>query len=83
MMLKDTIDLMTSDDHQDRFIAEYWQTKTRYDRIHRMCVQYEAGTLDFDPVCPLDLLKRQTSCMGRYLKVLEIRAEMEGIDLHV
>ena len=31
MQLKDTIELMTSDNWEDRFVAEYWQTKIRYD----------------------------------------------------
>ena len=83
MELKDTIKRMTSDDYKDRFIAEYHQTKIRYDKLHRMCVKYEADTFDFTPVCSLDLLKRQCSYMGKYLKALEIRAEIEGIDLNV
>lgn len=83
MELKDTIELMNSDNHRDRFKAEYWQTKIRYDKLHRMCVKYEAETLDFAPVCPLELLNKQASFMGRYLKALEVRAEIEGINLNV
>ena len=81
MTLDDTIKLMQSDDYKDRFVAEYWQTKIRYDRLHKICVQYEAGTLGFEPKCTLDVLSRQASHMGRYLKLMEIRAEMEGIEL--
>ncbi len=83
MELKDTIELMTSDKHRDRFLAEYWQTKIRYDKLHKMCVKYEAETLEFAPVCPLEILNRQAAHMGRYLKLLEIRAEIEGINLNV
>ena len=46
-----------------------------------MCVKYEAGTLSFTPKCPLDLLKEQKAYMGNYLRVLEIRAEIEKIKL--
>ena len=82
MELKETIDLMNSADYKDRFKAEYLQTKIRYEKLHNMIVKYEAGTLDFDPDCPLELLKSQASMMGNYLFALEKRAEIEKIDLH-
>ena len=47
-----------------------------------MTVKYEAGTLNFTPTCSLELLKKQKGFMGQYLNCLEIRAEIEGIDLH-
>lgn len=81
MELKDTIILMNSSDYKDRFKAEYQQTKIRYDKLHRMIVRYEAGTLDFEPTCSLELLKEQASYMGRYLYTLEVRAEIEKIGL--
>ena len=81
MELKDTITLMNSSDYKDRFKAEYQQTKIRYDKLHRMIVRYEAGTLDFEPTCSLGLLKEQASYMGRYLYMLEVRAEIEKIEL--
>ena len=79
--LKDTTLMMISNDYKDRFKAEYLQTKIRYNKLHRMCIKYEAGTLDFEPTCSLELLKEQKSYMGNYLRILEIRAELEGIDL--
>lgn len=81
MELKDTITLMNSSNYKDRFKAEYQQTKIRYDKLHRMIVRYEAGTLDFEPTCSLELLKEQASYMGRYLYTLEVRAEIEKIGL--
>ena len=36
MELKDTVELMTSEDYKERFRAEYWQTKIRYDRLMNM-----------------------------------------------
>lgn len=79
--LKDTANAMCSEDYKERFRAEYFQTKIRYDKLHNMCVKYEAGTLDFTPSCELDLLKEQKAAMGKYLNCLEIRAEIEGISL--
>lgn len=81
MPLKNTVDLMLSDNYKDRFRAEYYQTKERYQRLHLMIIKYEADTLDFQPDCPLELLKRQAKAMGEYLYVLEMRAQLEEIDL--
>lgn len=81
MELKDTVELMNSEKYEDRFIAEYCQTKIRYNKLHTMIVKYEAKTLDFEPKCSLLVLTNQASFMGQYLKQLEIRAELEGITL--
>lgn len=79
--LNDTIDLMNSKDYKERFQAEYLQTKIRYDKLHKMCIKYEAGTLNFTPSCSLEVLKEQKNFMRKYLEMLEIRAEIECIDL--
>lgn len=81
MELKDTIKLMTSKDYKERFAAEYLQTKIRYQKLHKMLVKLEAGKLGFEPTCPACLLDNQAKCMGEYLRSLEIRAEIEGVDL--
>lgn len=51
MDLRKTVDYMNSKDYKQRFIAEYFQLKTRYDGLHKMLVKYDAGTLDFKPSC--------------------------------
>lgn len=79
--LKDTIELMTSEDYKDRFKAEYLQTKIRYEKLHKMLVKYEAGKLDFTPTCPISQLMNQKRYMAEYLKVLEVRAAIEEIEL--
>lgn len=79
--LKDTIELMNSEDYKERFKAEYYQTKIRYEKLHKMIVKYEAKTLDFEPSCSLELLREQANYMGNYLHILEIRAAKEKIDL--
>ena len=81
MDYKETIELMTSEDYKERFKAEYYQTKLRYDKLHKMLVKIEAGTLEFMPTCKVDLLLRQAHHMEEYLHVLEIRAEVERIEL--
>lgn len=81
MELKNTIEMMNSADYKERFRAEYHQTKIRYEKLHKMTVKYEAGTLNFTPTCSLELLKKQKSFMGQYLNCLEVRAEIEGIEL--
>lgn len=81
MELVQTINLMNSEDYKERFKAEYYQTKIRYDKLHKMIIKYEAGTLEFEPSCNLSLLTQQANYMGNYLRILEIRAEIEKIEL--
>ncbi len=81
MELKETVAMMGSEDYKERLKAEYWQTKIRYDKLHSLTVKYDAGTLNFEPKCGIELLKQQLSFMRQYLFVLEVRAELEGIDL--
>lgn len=81
MELKETIELMNSEDYKDRFKAEYYQTKIRYDKLHNMLVKNEAGVLDFKPTSPIAKLQEQKRYMGEYLRCLEVRAAIEGIEL--
>ena len=70
-------------DWKERFVQEYKELKERYNKLHRMVIKYEAGTLDFTPNCSLGLLKEQEMYMCDYLRILEIRSEIEDIDLEV
>lgn len=79
--LHDIIGLMCSEDYKDRFKAEYLQLKMRYNKLHKMVVKYEANKLEFKPSCDIELLKKQKAAMGNYLYCLEVRAQVEGIDL--
>lgn len=79
--LVDTSLLVKSSDFKDRFKAEYYQTKIRYDKLRQMIVKYEAGTLNFEPKCNIELLKAQAKSMDNYLYTLETRAQIEGIVL--
>ena len=70
-------------DWKERVVQEYKELKERYNKLHKMLIKYEAGTLDFTPNCSLELLKEQNMYMGEYLRILEIRSEIEDIDLEV
>lgn len=71
----------TPETWQERMQKEYHDLKTRYEKLRRMVTKYEAGTLDFTPNCSLELLRQQKRHMGEYLHDLEIRAEIEGVEL--
>lgn len=89
MELKDTVDLMLSKSYKDRFKAEYYQLKNRYDKLQALIVKDEAGLdigepgsyLDFTPATPLNVLMRQATAMRNYLYCLEKRAVFEHIEL--
>lgn len=81
MELKDTVALMNSPDYKERFKAEYYQVKIRYDKLGEMLCKLRNGTLEFEPVCSETLLSRQLYHMRMYLIDLETRAKIEGIKL--
>lgn len=90
MELKQTIDLMVSQDYKERFIAEYWQTKIRYEKLKHFNHTIEAANYTknmersiVEPLhdCPHYFLREQQEVMGHYLHILEVRAIIEEIDL--
>ena len=83
MELKDTIEMMQSDDYKERFKAEYHQLAIRLDKLDKMLEKHENGTLEFEPTCPISLLVEQRDAMADYLCILEEGAEIEGIDLGI
>lgn len=82
MELKDTVELMTSDDCKERFRAEYWQTCIRKRKLADLLKRWERGELDFKPTCSRELLERQWKAMNEYLLALKERALVEHIDLY-
>lgn len=79
--LKDTIDLMLSNDYGDRFVAEYQQTKIRYEKLHAILRKYYAGKLEFTLDSPVWLLEQQLDTMRAYLDILEVRSKQERMGL--
>lgn len=81
MELKDTVDMMVSDDYRERFRAEYLQLCIRKRKLADLLKRWERGELDFEPSCPFKVLMSQYRHMEDYGRLLENRAEIEGIDL--
>lgn len=85
MELNETIGKMNSADYKERMVAEYHQTKIRYEKLKKFCNKIEAAMMTGkqQPAhdCPLDLLRDQQRVMGQYLHILELRAEIEGVNL--
>lgn len=73
----------TKDEKEPGYITrlknEIVQTRGRYKRLRKIIVKRIAGTLEFEPKCSLALMETQLKAMGEYLKVLEVRAELEEI----
>ena len=81
MELRDTVEMMNSEDYKERFKAEYWQNVIRYQKLAAMLEKWDNGKLGFEPVCPRSTYNMQVKAMTDYIAVLEARAVMEGIDL--
>lgn len=91
MELNNTVELMNSSDYKDRFKAEYYQTKIRYEKLNKFNTKIEAAyatrMTENKEVempkhdCPDSVLNDQQRAMGQYLHILELRAEIEGINL--
>ena len=85
MELKETVELMNSEDYKERFVAEYHQVKIRYEKLKNFCNKIEVEEMLGKEVtkhdCPLELLREQQKYMGLYLSVLEKRALIENIVL--
>ena len=77
--LSETANIMNSSNYKVRLVAEYVQTKIRYEKLHNMIVKYDANKLDFEPMCPIDILRKQKSLMGEYLYLLDVRMLMEDV----
>ena len=81
MELKETVEMMLSKDYKERFKAEYYQLKIRYDKLFNIFMKYNSGQLDFMPTCPQSTYSLQLKSMQDYMAILEARAKMEGIEL--
>ena len=85
MELKDTVEAMCSEDYKERMAAEHAQLKSRYKKLKAFTSKIEAAEMTGQeaPVhdCPLRLLQKQLRIMGQYLHVLEVRANIEGVEL--
>ena len=81
MELSKTVGMMNSGDYKERFRAEYFQLKNRTLGLAGMLDKWAKGTLEFCPTAPKRIYDSQLDIMNRYLKILEKRAEIDGISL--
>lgn len=81
MELKDTVELMLSDNYQDRFKAEFHQTLYRFDKLGGIISDWLDGVLEFEPDSSFQLLCSQYIHMADYLSDLVQRSKEEGINL--
>lgn len=79
--LKDTAEMMNSDDYKKRFQAEYIQVVIRYKKLEYMLRRWDEGTLNFQPTCPRAIYNFQVRAMADYIACLETRAVIEGVKL--
>lgn len=79
MELKDTVEMMLSNDYKERFKAEYWQLKIRYDRLRHMVDNWDK--LDFTPTCAYSTYVHQLLAMEDYMALLRDRAIQEEVEL--
>ena len=79
--LKDTVEMMNSEDYKLRFKAEYAQVVIRYKKLKAMLEKWDNGELNFIPTCPRSTYNMQIKAMTDYIAVLEARAVMENVIL--
>ena len=90
MGFDETVAMMMSTDYKERFKAEYYQTKIRYERLRAFTARIEAAERTAGlrkeveapkHDCTLYVLVDQQRVMDEYLHILEVRAVIEGIEL--
>jgi hypothetical protein len=79
--LRDTIEMMNSENYKERFKAEYYQVVIRYQKLKSMLDKWDNDQLEFTPTCPRSTYNMQIVAMIDYIAVLEARAVMEGVEL--
>ena len=82
LTLERSAELMLSGDYRERMAAEWAQVTIRLRRLQDMLDAYREGKLDFEPTCPITLLREQALVMQEYVDILEKRAELEDIRLY-
>lgn len=83
MELKDTIDMMTSEDYKERFRGEFYQLEIRAKKLLAFIRKCEDAQIEGkeEPKhdCPLSLLRAQFDAMAEYLGILRKRALIENV----
>lgn len=77
--LKETVDLMLSDDYIDRFKAEYYQLENRFIKLSSMIKNWDK--LSFTPNMSKVFYIEQLHSMALYLHYLIVRSQVEKVKL--
>ena len=83
MELKDTIEMMTSEDYKERFRGEFCQLEIRAKKLLAFIRKCEDAQIEGKEEprheCPLILLRKQFDAMAEYLDILRKRALIENV----
>ena len=79
MTMKETVDLMLSEDRKERLRAEYWQAKTRVEKLDGYIAKADAGE-EIEAEDSIEVLMAQGAAMHEYLYFLEMRMKMSGLE---
>lgn len=83
MELKDTIEMMTSEDYKERFRGEFCQLEIRAKKLLAFIRKCEDAQIEGKEEprheCPLSLLRKQFDAMAEYLDILRKRALIENV----
>ena len=79
MDLQDTVEMMLSDDYRERFKAEFYQLQIRVEKLQAMIDDW--SHLTFKPKVSREFYLIQINIMKAYLRALEYRARIEGINV--
>ena len=79
--LRETNEMMSSENYKERFKAEYYQVVIRYQKLKAMFDKWDNDQLEFTPTCPRSIYNIQIAAMTDYIAVLEARAVMENVIL--
>lgn len=63
--------------YKERMKIEYDELCERIEKLYKILSDWDAENLDFEPTCPLFLLKKQLEVMQRYKNILEERNYFE------
>lgn len=79
--LEETVELMLSDNPDDRLKAEYFQLENRFIELNEMLMEWDTGRLDPHPKGDRYIYGQTLGNMRDYLQSLTTVAKARGIDL--
>jgi hypothetical protein len=77
--LKQSVDLMLSEDYKERLVAEHMQLKSRIEGLNDFLTKWNDGNLDFTPKSFMSVFESQLNAMRQYFEALERRLKDEGL----